>query len=68
MTKEMIWPLIKAAMPFLLAALAAAGVHISPDLQNLLLNNLDALLLAIGGLGLLTPSVKAAVKYEEKAD
>lgn len=66
--KENAWPLFRAAMPFLIAALLAAGVNISPELQSVLLNNLEALMMAIGALAAAFPSAKAAVKYKESAD
>jgi hypothetical protein len=60
-------PVIRALVPFAVAALSAAGVSISPEIQATVEENLVAVLLAIGALAAAFPSIKAALKFGEDA-
>lgn len=53
-------PLVAALAPFLFALLSALGINLSDDVKNTLVDNLTMVLLGLGVLGSLAPSLRAA--------
>lgn len=64
---ELLKPLLKALFPVVFAVLAASGVELSPEIKLAVEENLTVILLAMGGLGALFPSIKAALKFKQDA-
>lgn len=60
--------LLRALAPFISAALVAGGIQISPVLLATVTENISAILLGLGALATAFPSIKAAVKFREKAE
>lgn len=60
-------PVIKALIPFLFTLAGAIGIQINPELQPLLEENLIAIVLAIGALASVVPSLRAALKFGKDA-
>ena len=64
---DKIVPVIKALIPFLFTLAGAIGIQINPELQPFLEENLVAIVLAIGALASVVPSLRAALKFGKDA-
>lgn len=64
---DKIVPVIKALIPLLFALAGAIGIQINPELQPFLEENLVAIVLAIGALASVVPSLRAALKFGKDA-
>ena len=58
----------RAAVPFIVMALLAMGVKISPELMSFAVEHIIAIFLSSGALAAVFPSFKAAFKYKDEAD
>ena len=64
---DKIVPVIKALIPFLFTLASAIGIEINPELRPILEENLISIVLAIGALATIVPSVRAALKFGKDA-
>jgi hypothetical protein len=64
---DKIVPVIKALIPLLFTLAGAIGIQINPELQPFLEENLVAIVLAIGALASVVPSLRAALKFGKDA-
>ena len=64
---DKIVPVIKALIPLLFALAGTIGIQINPELQPFLEENLVAIVLAIGALTSVVPSLRAALKFGKDA-
>ncbi len=60
--------LLRALAPFISAALVTGGIQISPALLGIVTDNVSVILLGLGALATAFPSIKAAIKFREKAE
>jgi hypothetical protein len=64
---EKLVPVFRALVPLLFAAATALGVELSDDIKSAITDNLEYVLVGIGGIAVLFPSIRAAVKFGKDA-
>lgn len=61
-------PLVLALMPLVFALLAAFGISLSEDVKAMIVENVTAILVALGALGTVVPGIVAALRQSRDED